>query len=109
MVIKKPSILIYVNNPIPSVLKEICAGVEEEGVLYTVEEHAESDVLQLAVQAAKNSMLGSGIGILGDTAIFHIAGLSELKNPFLIRNPSKEECRTIGVNSARVVKRKPLK
>ena len=30
MVVNKPSIYIYVNNPNENVLREICSGIEEE-------------------------------------------------------------------------------
>ena len=32
MIVKKPSIFIYTNHADKDILKEICAGIEEEGV-----------------------------------------------------------------------------
>ena len=43
MVVNKPSIYIYVNNPNENVLREICSGIEEEGVFYEIIEREEQD------------------------------------------------------------------
>ena len=34
MVVNKPTINIYTREPDEDLLREICAGIEEEGVLY---------------------------------------------------------------------------
>ena len=36
MIVQKPAILIYSRNPDQDYLREVCAGIEEEGVLYEV-------------------------------------------------------------------------
>ena len=36
MIVKRPSIFIYANNPDKGMLKEICAGIEEEGVFFEI-------------------------------------------------------------------------
>ena len=36
MIVKKPSIFIYTHLAEESVLREVCAGVEEEGVFYEI-------------------------------------------------------------------------
>ena len=38
MIIKRPSIFIYVNNPDAVFLRDVCAGIEEEGVFYEIKE-----------------------------------------------------------------------
>ena len=53
MISKKPSIYIYVNNPNPQVLREICSGIEEEGVFYEIVEREEAE-LDVLVWAAAN-------------------------------------------------------
>ena len=63
MVVNKPSIFIYTYEPDREDLKEILAGIEEEGVLYEVYEKEQESVEKLAFEAANDSMLGSGIGI----------------------------------------------
>ncbi|WP_270739096.1 glycerol dehydratase reactivase beta/small subunit family protein [Massilioclostridium coli] len=109
MVVKKPSILVYVNHPDETILKEVCAGIEEEGVLFTVEQQQQEDLQELSFEAAKNSMLGSGIGIVDDHIALQISNIAKSKNPFVFYHASKLQCRLIGANSARIVKKKPLK
>ena len=63
MIIKKPSIFIYTFHPDKEILREICAGMEEEGVFYEISEQTVSDLDELSWLAANDSMLGSGIGV----------------------------------------------
>ena len=51
MVVNKPSIIIYTNRPDMYLVKEVCAGIEEEGVLYQVHSR-EGDLDTLAFEAA---------------------------------------------------------
>ena len=43
----------------------VCAGIEEEGVFYETTEFPDTCMEKLAYKAARDSMLGSGIGIFG--------------------------------------------
>ena len=38
MVVNKPTIIIYTNEPDQEFLHEICSGIEEEGLLYEIHE-----------------------------------------------------------------------
>ena len=38
MIIKRPSIFIYTHEADPTVVKDVCAGIEEEGIFYDVTE-----------------------------------------------------------------------
>ena len=109
MVANKPSIYIYVNSLNSTYLKEICAGIEEEGVLYTVINSEDTDVSSLAYEAANSSMLGSGIGISQSEVAMQMKGLKKNEEVFKLINPDKESCRAIGANSARAIKKLPLK
>lgn len=109
MIIKKPSIYIYTCHPDQDILKEICAGVEEEGVFYEISEQGEADVDELAWHAANDSMLGSGIGLSKGTAALQMRGVQKGKNIACYRNPEKEQCRRLGANSARAIKKQPFK
>lgn len=62
MIVRKPTVIIYTRDPDEDFLREICAGIEEEGVLYEIHSR-DADMDELAFEAAKDSMLGSGIGI----------------------------------------------
>lgn len=109
MIVKRPSIYIYTNDPGKDLLREICAGIEEEGVYYEVFNRPPSNLDFLAFEAAGDSMLGSGIGIFGVSVALQLKGLPKGKNVSVCHAPSKSECRKIGANSARIIKKMALK
>lgn len=109
MLIKKPSIFIYTHEADPSVLKEVCAGIEEEGVFYDITEFPDECMEKLAYKAACDSMLGSGIGIFGAAVCLKMRGLEKGRNIESYLNPSPIQCRNIGANSARAIKKLPFK
>jgi len=109
MISKKPSIYIYVNNPNEAVLHEVCSGIEEEGVFYEIIERETDDLNTLAWAAANDSMLGSGIGIKGNSAALIIRGLALGKNLSYYAYPSNEESRVLGMNSARAIKKQAFR
>ena len=115
MIIQKPSIFIYVNEPNPSVLKEVCAGIEEEGVFYMIRNYTEPKEMEstspeeLAWNAANDSMLGSGIGIKGSYISLQMRGMKKQHPVESYQNPDKEQCRKLGANSARAIKKLPFK
>lgn len=109
MIIKKPSIFIYVNKPDTSILKEICAGIEEEGVFYEIKEMAPAVLDELAWNAANDSMPGSGIGMYEDSAALQMRGIPKGQNVESYQNPNQKQCRKLGANSARAIKKLPFK
>lgn len=109
MIIKKPSIFIYTCRPDTEILREICAGMEEEGVFYEISEHSENNVDELAWQAANDSMLGSGIGLSGKAAALQMRGIDKGRNIERYDYPDKIACRKLGANSARAIKKQPFK
>lgn len=108
MIDKKPSVYIYMKNPYPGFLEEICAGIEEEGLLYTVLEQ-EGTLDSLAFHAANDSPLGVGIGLLGKGVALKVRLQAEGDNLFFYREADKEQCRMLGANSARVIKKVPFR
>ena len=90
MVVNRPEIILYTCRPDEDYLKEICAGIEEEGVLYQVCSR-QGDLDTLAFEAAAASMMGCG------------------KNVFELNCPRFWQCRNLGANSARAVKKMPFK
>ena len=108
MVMNRPTIFIYTNQPDRAVLKEICAGIEEEGIFFEIFERSVREVNELAWQAAQDSMLGSGLGICGMDAAFSMRGLTRKRCVEICLNPGREQCRRLGRNSARAIKRQPL-
>ncbi len=109
MIVKKPSIFIYTNMPNPDFLREICAGIEEEGVFFEIFEREPSDLNTLAYEAANDSMMGSGIGINGISAAMQMKGIPKGKNIEAYNGPTFEECRRLGANSARAIKKMAFK
>lgn len=109
MIVKKPSILIYTQKAAPEVLKEICAGIEEEGIFYEILELPDQCMEKLAYKAARDSMLGSGIGIFQTDICLKMIGLEKGKNIEAYKTPSKQQARNLGCNSARAVKKQPFK
>ncbi len=105
MVVNKPSILIYTYQPDEDFLREICAGIEEEGLLYEITEKQTDNIDELAYLAAADSMLGSGIGIMKQTAAMQMAHIPMGKNVFQYYMPTYPQCRMLGANSARAVKK----
>lgn len=108
MVVNKPAIIIYTNEPDEDLLREVCAGIEEEGVLYQVSSH-EGDMDTLAFEAAKESMLGSGVGITGARLAMQMERLPKGRNVFELNMPRFWQCRNLGANSARAIKKMPFK
>lgn len=109
MIIKKPSIYIYVREPKKELLREICSGIEEEGIFFEVIERDSRDLNTLAFDAANNSMLGSGIGIMGKDACLQLKGLRKDAPAFSFRDLSPSQARNLGMNSARALKKMPFK
>ena len=108
MVVNKPAIIIYTNEPDEDLLREVCAGIEEEGVLYQVSSH-EGELDTLAFEAAKESMLGSGVGITGARLAMQMERLPKGRNVFELNMPRFWQCRNLGANSARAIKKMPFK
>ena len=77
MISRRPSIFIYTSQPDMDFLREIRAGIEEEGVFCEVFPREGADLDTLAYEAANDSMLGSGIGLCGVDAAMQMRGLKK--------------------------------
>ena len=108
MVVNRPEIILYTCRPDEDYLKEVCAGIEEEGVLYRIYSR-QGDLDTLAFEAAAVSMLGCGIGITGSELAMQMQHLPKGKNVFELNCPRFCQCRNLGANSARAVKKMPFK
>lgn len=109
MIARKPSINIYCHCEEKKILCEICAGIEEEGVFFEIVQIQEKNAEMLAYEAANTSILGVGIGIFERTAVFTAKGMRFGASIEYYDDPCAEQCRKMGSNSARIVKRNPLK
>jgi hypothetical protein len=109
LVTRKPAILIYTNDPDPDFMREICAGIEEEGVLFEIVPSSLFSAQALAESAAEDSMLGSGIGIFRQDAAMQIRGARKDRSVFSYHMPTYAQARELGENSARAIKKIPFR
>lgn len=109
MIIKRPSIFIYTHEADSTVVKDVCAGIEEEGIFYDVTEMPDTCMEKLAYKAARDSMLGSGVGIYGTAVCLKMRGLEKGRNIESYLEPTRAQCRCVGSNSARAIKKLPFK
>ncbi|MDD7268167.1 MAG: glycerol dehydratase reactivase beta/small subunit family protein [Lachnospiraceae bacterium] len=109
MIINKPTVKIYIVSIYDDLLKEICAGIEEEGVLYEVVHQTDARVSELAYQAAHDSIVAVGIGIVHREVAMHLEQCAKGTDAFCLLSPTADQCRRLGANAARAVKRKPFK
>ena len=110
------------------VLKEVCAGLEEEGISYYINslevkeniqdmESAQDKKLlqQTCIQSMDSSFFSCGLGIVENEVGFIISNLpsmsGDIKNNFIeyYKNPSKQEARSVGSNVGRYIKKLPFK
>lgn len=105
----KPSIRIYVIEPDREILKEICAGIEEEGIFYEVIRKENKDIHELCFESANDSILGTGIGIYNSVSALTISALPKGKQIFNLDKPTLQQARFLGINAARAVKKLSFK
>lgn len=108
----KPYVLIYVFPHIgwEEKIREVQAGMEEEGIPCLVLQAEELDVVALAYQGACASKLGVGVGIGAEGLCIHYNKLPELHPLFALNVPGTPvHWRYFGYNAARLVKGIPFK
>ena len=110
--LNRPSIVITVFPHAGDAVKlrEIQAGMEEEGVPCSLTTGADLDAVTLAHQAAFMSALGVGVGIRPDGLCIHYQKLPAHQPLFVLTGAqSAAEWRRFGYNAARLVKGLPFK
>lgn len=108
---EKPAIVLrHTGSPDPVVLREVCAGAEEEGVPTRVEQVRDADVLALAHAAALESPLETGIGIdgAGGVAVHHASLPQDDPVHQVEAGSPRPDLRIAGRTAARIVKVLPL-
>lgn len=102
---RKPVILIYAADINEELLKEVEAGIEEEGVPFQVKMYIEDkNAENLAYEAAKSSILEAGLGMRESKFCFQSL-LGKSFSPLLnIDTEDKKALRIFGSNVARFVK-----
>ena len=69
MIIKRPSIFIYVNNPDAASLRDVCAGIEEEGAFYEIKEMENALLDELPESVSREKGLPCRCGAFQKAAI----------------------------------------
>ena len=109
MISRRPAVFIYTNDPDEDFLREIRAGIEEEGCFCEVYERPDTDLSTLAFEAARDSMPGSGIGISSVDIALQMKGLPRGAEVLRYHMPTYAQCRIVGADSARIIKKLSLK
>jgi hypothetical protein len=102
----KPAITVLVCNSDENTLKEVLAGIEEEGVNFEVVADEEYDIGILAEKASKRSKLEVGIAIIEKKICVHVRNLPQGK--YLFQIDLDKFARVTGCNAARYVKGTPF-
>lgn len=101
----KPAVHFYVvDDTLPSI-REICAGMEEEGVPWRIL-RMDGTAPVLAHRAAADSVLETGIGLTAGEVALQMRKVAEDRPLFAFTAPTAEQYRMIGINAARAVKKK---
>lgn len=103
------AILVYVQEGMAeAMIRDILLGIEEEGIPYRVSAFPEPSTNRLGHQAALDSRLDVGIGLSADgSCSLHHAKIDQ-DHPVLRLGHRNGDLRTIGTNSARLVKGIPM-
>lgn len=109
---ERPTIKIFhAKNSSAAMLKELCCGIEEEGIPFILDEAEDGKSAEtLAWEAAQASRLDVGIGADAERVILTQVKLS-LESPLMVipASSSNEALRALGGSAGRLVKKLPLK
>ncbi len=109
---KKPSVYIGFDAEIAgsNIFKNVCYGLEEEGIPFYYFAGEEKNAEVLAHEAAQGSRLNVGVGIGVDNNIVLQHKKLDLENPFFKQKIDYNfQAKIIGSNAARLVKGIPVK
>ena len=107
----RPCIVVVTDKPNKIILKQLLAGIEEEGIPYEVNTVNGDQLLKITHKAALYSRMGVGIGINKNRVMLHYSKL-KVDKPIFDGNLDafiKETARYIGNNAARLYKIMPFK
>ena len=107
----RPCIVVVTDKPDKIILKQLLAGIEEEGIPYEFDVVNGDELLKITHKAALYSRMGVGIGIKQNRVLLHFSKL-KVDKPILDANLNddiKNTARNIGNNAARLYKIMPFK
>ena len=107
----RPCIVVVIDKPDKIILKQLLAGIEEEGIPYEVNTVNCLELFKITHKAALYSRMGVGVGINGNRVMLHYSKLKSDKPIFDVNlnRYIKETARSIGNNAARLYKIMPFK
>jgi hypothetical protein len=108
----KPCVIIYAvpHQDYEQKIREVKAGMEEEGISYSIVQSKNVTAVEMAYQGACESKLGVGIGMSAEALCIHYAKLPCDQPLFILNSPGHAlEWRCFGYNAARLVKGIPFK
>ncbi len=109
---EKPAIYLRLSEDTdPRIWREVCLGMEEEGIPYQVESPNKHSITDDAHEAAELSPLAVGIACRGSHIILHSRNLAPDQPLFEVSQPDLPltVLRNLGSNAARLVKGLPFK
>lgn len=107
----RPCIVVVTDKPNKNILKQLLAGIEEEGIPYEVDVVNSDELLKITHKAAVYSRMGVGIGIKENRVLLHFSRL-KIDKPILdvnLKENIQDTARNIGNNAARLYKIMPFK
>lgn len=109
MAYKRPEIYIHYQDVEERYIREVEAGIEEEGLFSHCFKKVIADPIASAYEAANASQLGVGICLLGEEVILHMGDLQEASPLIHIQTSDQVVLRKIGSHAARYIKGIPFK
>ncbi|GKX28170.1 glycerol dehydratase [Vallitalea longa] len=106
---RRPEIHVCYSKQNKRYVKDILAGIEEEGLFSYCYETREFDPIVTAYRAAESSLLGVGVSAVGNHVVLHVSNLKS-DEPLLKMNITDlSDYRGLGSNAARYVKGIPFR
>jgi hypothetical protein len=106
---KRPQIHVSYSKECERYVKDILAGIEEEGLFSYSYEEEDGNPIKAAYHAAESSLLGVGITIMKYHVVLHVQDL-KIDEPILIMGVRDSSMlRIFGSNAARYIKGVPFK
>lgn len=106
---RRPEIHVCYSRQNKEYVKDILAGIEEEGLFSYSYETKDYDPITSAYKASESSLLGVGISVVHSHVVLHVSNL-KVDEPLLkIDVADTSHLRKFGSNAARYVKGIPFK
>ncbi|RKG92778.1 glycerol dehydratase reactivase beta/small subunit family protein [Corallococcus terminator] len=104
---QRPTVRVVYRRDALVALREVCAGLEEEGVPFECEP-TDAPLLAAAHEAAARSRLLVGVAVAGTEACVHFSQLAVDAPVLHVTDASASMLRLLGQDAARLVKVMPL-